>query len=521
MGSNDGSSSSSPQSARPQGRASVNVSPQGSPRLGSGAADGNLRSKEPTSPRERKAPNGSGAADPSSSEASPRERAKETVPRSKSSPAWVDSQHAAAAPSLSVFFQDQLGWDCEPRPPEHLNGVDLQRRREGIYNFFYVPRNLERLLLFGYLACFDSFVQQFTFLPIRVVSALTTLLCWHRPTPAQKRDLLRGTLIFLVSFLLLRINMSQTYHNVRNQSTIKLYVVFNILEILDKLCASFGEDILESLYNSSASGRKKRSRGGFLLDFVIALVYITLHTLVLFYQAVAFNVAVNSSSNMLLTLLVSNNFTELKANVFKRCESENLFQICCADAIERFQLGIYLLLVLTQKLVQTREWTRDTVLEFGFALLSVLVCEMVIDWVKHAFVTKFNRIRPDVYAKFGHILADMTLQLQKPGAAMGREALYAVTSRMGFVPIPLFVLVIRVVAQDVRPALELRHPSGWLLCVLVWLVFCALKVLVSILLLGMASSRAEEARASAEGQGGRDMKLEGVGRYTLHGKSVI
>eukprot|EP00965_Chrysotila_dentata_P172261 5685142-Pleurochrysis_carterae.AAC.3 len=30
--------------------------------------------------------------------------------------------------------------------------------------------------------------------------------------------------------------------------------------------------------------------------------------------------------------------------------------------------------------------------------------------------------RPDVYAKFLHILSDMTLQLQRPGAAMGNEA---------------------------------------------------------------------------------------------------
>jgi len=62
------------------------------------------------------------------------------------------------------------------------------------------------------------------------------------------------------------------------------------------------------------------------LDLLVAYGYLTAHTLVLFYQAVALSVAINSNSNVLLTLLISNNFTELKTNVFKRCEAENLFQ---------------------------------------------------------------------------------------------------------------------------------------------------------------------------------------------------
>ena len=33
----------------------------------------------------------------------------------------------------------------------------------------------------------------------------------------------------------------QAYHSVRGQAVIKLYVVFNVLEIFDKLCASFGQ----------------------------------------------------------------------------------------------------------------------------------------------------------------------------------------------------------------------------------------------------------------------------------------
>ena len=39
----------------------------------------------------------------------------------------------------------------------------------------------------------------------------------------------------------------------------------------------------------------------------------------------------------------------------------------------------------------------------------VMVAEMVIDWLKHAFVTKFNQISPNVYSKFITILCrDLT-----------------------------------------------------------------------------------------------------------------
>ena len=77
------------------------------------------------------------------------------------------------------------------RARDSLGSEDAVRRREGIYNFFQVPRNLEPLLLFGFLACVDSFIDQFTFLPLRVFFALAHRL--DRKTrsfsPAQVRSL--------------------------------------------------------------------------------------------------------------------------------------------------------------------------------------------------------------------------------------------------------------------------------------------------------------------------------------------
>ena len=57
-----------------------------------------------------------------------------------------------------------------------------------------------------------------------------------------------------------------------------------------------------------------------------------MHTLVLVYQLLSLNVAVNSFDHALLPLLLSNQFVEIKGTVFKKFEKDNLFQITCAGA---------------------------------------------------------------------------------------------------------------------------------------------------------------------------------------------
>ena len=37
--------------------------------------------------------------------------------------------------------------------------------------------------------------------------------------------------------------------------------------------------------------------------------------------------------------------------------------------------------------------------------MLVLASEMVVDWIKHAFITKFNDISPDVYRRYRAILS--------------------------------------------------------------------------------------------------------------------
>ena len=103
------------------------------------------------------------------------------------------------------------------------------------------------------------------------------------------------------------------------------------------------------------------------------------------YQMISLNVAVNSYDNALLTLLVSNQFVEIKGSVFKKFEKDNLFQITCAgtsaappslvrhanferltDIVERFTLALMLLVVAFRNLIELSGSTFN--FNEGFAL---------------------------------------------------------------------------------------------------------------------------------------------------------
>lgn len=124
-----------------------------------------------------------------------------------------------------------------------LKSIDVDEshiiKSERVANFLSVPYQLEKLLLFGFCICLDSFLYTFTILPIRILIALWhsvllffTLGKWPRPLkPAERCDLLKGALILICSYLLLYIDASRLYHSVRGQSVVKLYVIFNVLEV--------------------------------------------------------------------------------------------------------------------------------------------------------------------------------------------------------------------------------------------------------------------------------------------------
>jgi hypothetical protein len=164
--------------------------------------------------------------------------------------------------------------------------------------------------------------------------------------------------------------------------------------------------------------------------FMLALIYNVVHAAALFYQVITLNVAVNSYSNALLTLLMSNQFVEIKSTVFKKFEKDNIFQLTCADVVERFQLWLMLTIIALRNIVEVGGLSilsgsadfeapapSNSILPNSFTILPswsgevlspfllVLGSEMLVDWIKHAYISKFNCIKPAVYQRYLDVLA--------------------------------------------------------------------------------------------------------------------
>ncbi len=168
-----------------------------------------------------------------------------------------------------------------------------------------------------------------------------------------------------------------------------------------------------------------------------------IHSVILLYQVITLNVAINSYSNALLTLLLSNQFVELKSAVFKKFEKENLFQLSCADVVERFQLSLYLIIIGLRNLSEMRNSLDQKFLIDGLLipLLIVYLSEIAVDWLKHCFITKFNHIPPEVYAKFITILAKDFDTVNEEHNNRLADKSPQVSRRIGFSSFPLSIIV--------------------------------------------------------------------------------
>ncbi|KAF8844733.1 DUF747-domain-containing protein [Paxillus ammoniavirescens] len=443
---------------------------------------------------------------------------------------------------------------------EELLATDFDSHQElkweRVSNFLSIPLAMEKILGFGFILCLDSFLYTFTIQPIRFVLAVSRFLYnlltfskSHLP-PSQKADIIR-TLLVVVSITLLipLTDASKIYHSIRGQDTIKLYVIFNSLEIADRLCASIGQDILDCLFSRSTlevlshkvpvSSHTLRP----FVFFVLATLYVASHTLVMLYQLLSLNVAVNSYDHALLTLLMSNQFVEIKGCVFKKFEKDNLFQITCADIVERFTLSLMLVVVAFRNLIELSGsefdfagsfvmpksfgWFRgnNVLWTISYPVVTVLVSEMLVDWLKHAFITKFNHIRPSVYERYTDVLCRDLASGSAVGRLGARKHTHAdqsplVARRLGFASVPLAVLAILIGFQSLNLVFSHRFNDEWSLGALTqmssaevvhlvkwavmgvafWLCFLALKVLLGVNLISYASKRRAgmEARAAAD-----------------------
>ncbi|GLT77120.1 hypothetical protein SLA2020_487350 [Shorea laevis] len=340
-----------------------------------------------------------------------------------------------------------------------------EKERERVYDtIFRLPWRCEVLIDVGFFVCFDSFLSLLTIMPTRILATLWRFLTtrqFKRPSAAELCDF--GCFLVLASgvILLELTDISLIYHMIRGQGTIKLYVVYNVLEIFDKLCQNFGGDVLETLFNS-AEGLANCSEENltfWIRRFVSdqALAAITLSTCIV------------AHNNALFALLVSNNFAEIKSNVFKRFSKDNIHGLAYSDSVERFHISAFLLFVLAQNILEAEgPWFES----FIYNALVVFLCEMLIDIIKHSFLAKFNGIKPIAYSEFLEDLCKQTLNIQTEDG----------NKNLTFVPVAPACVVIRVLTPVYSAHLP-HNPLPWrllwilILIAMTYIMLTSLKVM--------------------------------------------
>ncbi|KAI0812804.1 eukaryotic membrane protein family-domain-containing protein [Irpex lacteus] len=154
---------------------------------------------------------------------------------------------------------------------------------------------------------------------------------------------------------------------------------------------------------------------------------------------------------------------------------------------------------------------------------------MLVDWLKHAFITKFNHIRPSVYERYTDVLCRDLASASGVSRRGARKHTYVdqsplVARRLGFASLPLAVLAILIGSQTINLLLSMHtedlSPWSWswdvsqfseddwinlakwlALGTLFWLCFVGLKLLMGIQLLSYATRR----RAGMEGRAAADV----------------
>ncbi|XP_062113294.1 protein POLLEN DEFECTIVE IN GUIDANCE 1 isoform X2 [Humulus lupulus] len=379
---------------------------------------------------------------------------------------------------FKYFYDDMLGGNSLRRTTTFGN----EKERERVYDtIFRLPWRCELLINVGFFVCFDSFLSLLTIMPTRILTSIWRFIKTRQFKQASAAELSDfGCFVIMVCgvFLLERTDISLIYHMIRGQGTIKLYVVYNVLEIFDKLCQSFNGDVLQTLFNS-ADGLANSPPDGitfwiwrYVCDLTLAVVASIIHSFILLAQAITLSTCIVAHNNALLALLVSNNFAEIKSNVFKRYSRENIHSLVYFDSVERFHISAFVLFVLAQNILEAEgPWFES----FLSNALLVYVCEMVIDIIKHSFIAKFNDIKPIAYSEF---LEDLCKQILHIDTEDSKNILT-------FIPLAPACVVIRVLTPVYAACLPC-HPLPWKLFWIVLLFSVNFVMLTSLkVLIGM------------------------------------
>lgn len=396
------------------------------------------------------------------------------------------------------WFADEIAARPHDAHPEKVP-------RSNLLEVVQAPWRVEKILGFGFLLCLDILLHELSFTPAQVLRAVPSILRGRRLNITVQCDVLRLALIlanvWLVSVVF---DASFVYHYIRGESPLKLYVIFNMLEMFERWLRSTGVDLFDLVMASVQDPwRSLLSKAG--LSLAISFVHSTMHLL----RVLLFSVAINTSSSAVFLIIVTNNFGEIKSTVFKRYDAKGLFPIITSDIVERFYLVLDILFVLVRYSIAAHRGMCSLADVVG-SLTFIVVLELVTDWLKFGLIIKFSELKAATLETYKEVLmADILLCRAKripgvtvqgdakkaPGAALrGIHSFSHVPSRrVGFCGVPLTTLVVVHVHMLInapcsayvaypRASAALLLASFFALCLLA-------KVLLGVILFGCAARR--------------------------------
>jgi len=337
-----------------------------------------------------------------------------------------DGKWQFAEPSFFSWLCDELN----SRPDEEqLPYVP----RNHLLEVAKVPRRLEKLLLLGFLLCLDILLHELSFTPLQAVRSCAQMLLglrqwgsWDhrggiqdRPPAAllssrsngvmlnitEQGDCIRLSLLILnVGLMLLLFDVAWIYHYIEGESFLKLYVLFNMLEMFERWCRSVGVDLFDLLLASIRHPWYK-----LLPKYAATLVYCFVHATMHLIRVILLNVAINTSSNAVYLIIVTNNFAEIKSTVFKRYEEKSLFPIIASDIVERFYVLLDIIFVIA-RLSVSEPSGKFTAVDISFWLFLLVVLEIGTDWIKFCLIAKFSEMQAKTFEVYWEVLlADILL----------------------------------------------------------------------------------------------------------------
>ncbi|KRH93379.1 putative transporter [Pseudoloma neurophilia] len=369
---------------------------------------------------------------------------------------------------------------------------------ENLSFYSRTPYNLEKAILIDIKDRISYFLHIYRLIPISIFNL------FRKQNGQSKRDTLKAFTVILCFLLLRCLYTDKIYHILKVQSLIRLYVLFGVLELAEKLLETLVDDFaiaidetvgtvknvedhvslnestvisterfaeIMSISKEQTTGQKNDRTTDFnrkttdfnrkttdlnrktpdlnhkttdlnrktpdfnrrdtshlnsenrkptdlnsenlktqnfnlknetapLTKLILILFFITVtlgHTLILYFQYLVVLLSLNSSTSVLYSLIISLQFIELRGNVTKKGDKNTLFTMIDNDGLKRFNLSLYLLIGF---LMRSFECSSIGWFEFLEPSLIIFSLKISIDWIKHSFFCRYNKIDPSNYTKY-------------------------------------------------------------------------------------------------------------------------